>query len=173
MYSSGRAAARGDLIRVVVDEKTSASKAHSLATARETTAAAAEATTGQESAVHDLVRNANLKLLPYNISGSSDFTGDGSTASSESLAASLTAQVVDVLPNDVLVIHGERLVAQGNEEVRMVLTGLVRKRDVTGDNTVLSTEIADARIRYVSTGDVSRGSSPGWLARILQWILPF
>jgi len=173
MYSSQRAGARGDLIRVIVSEETSASKNHSQKASKEFSAAAAEGRIGNPNSSQTLPKALSLTLPSYSLSGSSEFSGDGGSATSETLATSLTAQVVDVLPNGILVIHGERLVTQGKEEVRMVLTGIVRRRDVTAENTVYSSQIADARIRYVSTGEVTRGSSPGWLSRLFQAVNPF
>lgn len=173
MYSSQRAAARGDLIRVIVNEETSASKQHSISANKEFSASATEGQIGNAASTAALPKAMNLTLPSYNLSGKSDFTGDGATATTETLAASVTAQVTDVLPNGILVIHGERLVTLGKEEVRMVLTGMVRRRDVTADNTVNSNQVADARIRYVSTGEVTRSSSPGWLARLFQYVNPF
>lgn len=173
MYSSRRAMQRGDLIRVIVDEKTSASKEHSLNTSKDFKATAAEGSIGNPASAHALPRAVSGALPPYSLSAGSEFAGTGGTATSESLAASLTAQVTDVLPNGVLVIHGERLVTLGGEEVRMVLTGMVRHHDVTAGNTVHSYQIADARIRYVTTGEVSRGSSPGWLVRLFSRLSPY
>lgn len=173
MYSIQRATARGDLIRVIVSEETSASKNHSQNTSREFAASAAEGKIGNAKSDQVLPKALNLTLPSYSLSASSEFAGDGSTATSETLTTSLAAQVVDVLPNGILVIHGERLVTRGKEEMRMILTGIVRRRDVTAENTVYSSQIADARIRYVSSGEVTRNSSPGWLARLFQAVNPF
>jgi len=173
MYSSGRAARRGDLIRVIVEEKTSASKEHSTSTSKELTAKATEGTIGSATSSAALPKALNLTLPSYDLSAGAEFAGDGGTATAETLAASLTAQVADVLPNGTLVIHGERLVTLGKEEVRMILSGMVRRRDVTAKNTVFSYQVADARIRYVSTGEVTRNSSPGWFTRVFQRINPF
>lgn len=173
MYSSQRAATRGDLIRIIVSEETSASKNHSQNASKEFSAAAAEGKIGNPNSSETLPKALSMTLPSYSLSGSSEFSGDGASTTSETLSTSLTAQVVDVLPNGILVIHGERLVTQGKEEVRMLLTGLVRRRDVTAANTVYSNQVADARIRYVSTGEVTRGSSPGWLARLFQAVNPF
>lgn len=173
MYTSRRANSRGDLIRVLVDEQTSASKDRSISTGKEFGANAIEGTIGNKDSEYTLPRKVDMALPPYNLSASSSYSGEGGTASSESLAASLTAQVMDVLPNNILVIHGERLVTLGEEEVRMILTGLVRQTDVSANNTVSSVQIADARIRYVTTGEVTRGSSPGWLTRVFHTINPF
>jgi flagellar L-ring protein precursor FlgH len=173
MYSSRRAARRGDLIRVIVEERTSSSKEHSKNTSKDFSAKAAEGQIGNANSTAALPKAANLTLPGYDLSASSSFSGAGDTATSEYLTASLTAQVTDVLPNGVLVVHGERLVTLGKEEVRMILSGMVRSHDVTSENTVLSTQIADARIRYVTTGEVTRGSSPGWFTRIFQFVNPF
>ncbi|MDX9981453.1 MAG: flagellar basal body L-ring protein FlgH, partial [Lentisphaeria bacterium] len=103
MYSSQRAAARGDLIRIVVSEETSASKNHSQAVSREFSAAAAEGKIGNANSSEVLPKALSMTLPSYSLSGSSEFTGDGGSTTSETLSTSLTAQVVDVLPNGILV----------------------------------------------------------------------
>jgi len=63
------------------------------------------------------------------------------------------------------VIRGEKWITlnQGDEYIR--ITGIVRPTDVTAENTVLSTKVADARITYSGTGEVADTNNNGWLAR--------
>jgi len=60
-----------------------------------------------------------------------------------------------------------------DEKVNMVLSGLVRPRDIDNSNTVASSRLADAHIYYESGGDVSRGTQPGFFWKIFQFINPF
>jgi flagellar L-ring protein precursor FlgH len=179
MYSSKRAWTVGDLLTVVVDEQTSSSKTSALATKRESAATASPNNTigypaSQTNATYQALTNSKgVVLPPYSLSANAQFTGSGNSASAETLQATYTAQVVDVLPNSVLVIRGERSVTFNRENVRMVLTGMVRPLDVTADNTVKSSQIAQATISYQSKGSVTRGSSPGWFWRLFEAINPF
>ena len=55
----------------------------------------------------------------------------------------------------------------------MQISGLVRQADVTPENKVLSTRVADARIVYKGKGEIARASKQGWLQRFFSIISPF
>lgn len=103
----------------------------------------------------------------------SQFDGSGSTARSGALTAYISARIVQILPNGNLVIEGNREVRVNNENQIITLTGVVRPRDITPENIVQSTYIADARISYSGSGVLNDQQRPGWLARILDNIWPF
>jgi len=102
-----------------------------------------------------------------------DFKGGGETSSEEDLASTMTARVLDVLPNGSLLLEGRRVVQLQEEKVQMVLTGMVRPRDIAADNTVSSSRIADASIRYETSGPISRDQKRGLFTRMINWINPF
>jgi flagellar L-ring protein precursor FlgH len=72
-----------------------------------------------------------------------------------------------------MIIEGNREVRVNNENQIITLTGMVRPRDISSDNMILSTYIADARISYSGSGIVNDRQKPGWLSRILDVIWPF
>jgi flagellar L-ring protein precursor FlgH len=71
------------------------------------------------------------------------------------------------------VIRGSRHVRLNNEDQIIVLSGIIRPEDISQDNTILSSFVADAKIEYFGKGVVSDEQRPGWLARILNVIWPF
>ena len=85
----------------------------------------------------------------------------------------MTARIVDILPNGNLVIQGNREVRVNHENQIITLTGLVRPRDISADNVVLSTYLADARISYSGSGIINERQRPGWLTRVMGKIWPF
>jgi len=101
------------------------------------------------------------------------FDGSGSTSRDESMTASVTARVVRVMPNGNLFIEGTRKIRVNNETQNITLSGIIRPSDISPDNTVLSSYVADARIDYTGNGPVSDKQRPGWLARILDTVWPF
>jgi flagellar L-ring protein precursor FlgH len=111
------------------------------------------------------------KLL--NASYDSKFTGSGSTSRKENLTASLSAKVMEVLPNGNFLIEGRRNVKVNSEDQIIKVEGTVRPRDIAADNSVNSSLIADARITYTGNGVVSDQQSPGWLMNIFNKIWPF
>ncbi|MBI9085917.1 MAG: flagellar basal body L-ring protein FlgH [Desulfobacterales bacterium] len=104
---------------------------------------------------------------------SNDFDGDGETTRSGDLTAYVSARVTGITANGNLMIAGFREVTVNNEQQLISLTGVVRPKDVTPDNVVLSTYVADARIVYSGTGIVNDKQRPGWLARTLDQVWPF
>ncbi len=88
-----------------------------------------------------------------------EFKGDGSAEQSNELTGDITVTVVEVLANGNLRVRGEKQVTinQGDELIRV--SGIVRVADITAENTVLSTQIADAQIVYVGNGGIVENSN--------------
>lgn len=170
MYSSERAADVGDLVTVIIDQSSSLNKDQSMNTSKESNA---DVSTPQIGADSEWLTSKLEKITPMQLSGSSEYSGTGSKSSSSSFNTEFATRVVDVLPNSTLLIQGDREVMLDGELVNMTMSGLVRPRDVRSDNTVLSSKVADARIQYKNTGDLSDGSKPGWLWQFFQFINPF
>ena len=116
-----------------------------------------------------------IKEIPTMLSGksSSGFEGKGSTSRETTLETTMTARVIDVLPNGYLVVEGKREVRVNNESQRVYLSGVVRPEDISPHNVVYSSAIAQMSVRVEGKGAVSRPIKPGWLYKILTGILPF
>jgi flagellar L-ring protein precursor FlgH len=104
---------------------------------------------------------------------SSDFKGDGETSRSGNLEAYITCRVVDVMNNGNLKIVGTREVMVNNENQLIILSGVIRPRDISDTNVILSTYISDAKIAYSGSGVVDDRQRPGWLANLLNNAWPF
>ena len=87
------------------------------------------------------------------------------TKRSGAVTAYVSARVTGISSNGNLMIAGFREVTVNNEQQVITLTGVVRPKDITPDNVVLSTYVADARIVYSGTGVINDKQRPGWLAR--------
>jgi flagellar L-ring protein precursor FlgH len=109
----------------------------------------------------------------FKASMKNSFDGSGETSRNETMTASITARVMEVTPNGNLFIKGTRQVKVNNENQIITLTGLIRPVDVSPDNTVLSSYIADAKIEYTGSGPVSDKQRPGWLLRAIDFVWPF
>lgn len=101
------------------------------------------------------------------------FDGKGTTTRSSRMTAFITARVIKVQPNGNLVIRGARDVRVNNENQYIYIQGEVRPVDISSNNVVLSTYIADAVIELSGYGVVSDKQHPGLVARLLDWIWPF
>ncbi len=139
----------------------------------------ATTTTGRNSSIAGGIDNfftLEDYITPYTqVSGSlkSDFEGNGSTDRSGRLMATITVRVVAVLPDGNLKIAGSREVSVNNEKQLIALTGFVRPEDIDHTNTILSTDISDARIAYSGVGIINDRQRPGWMMRTLDAIWPF
>jgi flagellar L-ring protein precursor FlgH len=103
----------------------------------------------------------------------SAFQGEGSTAQSNRLSGEMTVTIVEVLPNGVFRVAGDRRLwlTRGEEQVQIM--GLVRREDIGPDNRVPSTRVADARIRYSGTGEVASQVRQGWFSRFFGLVNPY
>jgi flagellar L-ring protein precursor FlgH len=98
------------------------------------------------------------------------FTGRGETRRSERFAAQITVTVREVLPNGDLVVGGEQLLLVNGERTRIGVRGRVRAADISAENVVPSSRIADAQIDYGGRGFVSRSARPGLINRIFRFL---
>ncbi|GFE59505.1 flagellar basal body L-ring protein FlgH [Geobacter sp. AOG2] len=163
---------RGDIITIVISETASASKQASTSTGRSTSINAGMPNfLGLEKA-GILKNNMDLSQL-INANVDSKYAGSGSTSRQENLTATISAKVIDVLANGNLLIEGRRNIKVNNEDQEIILTGTVRTRDISTDNTVNSIFVADAKISYAGRGIISDRQSPGWLMNIIDKVWPF
>ncbi len=105
--------------------------------------------------------------------GSSSFTGEGDTNREGELVATITARVVEVLPNRNLILEARKEMTINEETQILVLSGMVRPDDIDSSNTVSSSKIADARIYYVGDGVIGDKQKPGWMVRAVDHLWPY
>lgn len=99
-----------------------------------------------------------------------NFSGEGKLDRSDSMSARVQAQVIDVKPNGILVIQATKMIKNDEEEQRFTLTGMVRAEDVTPDNSVLSTQLADLYLEKNTTGAARDSSKRGWIPRFFDML---
>lgn len=104
------------------------------------------------------------------ISFGGGFVGRGEVRRRERFVTRMSVTIDDILPNgDYLVSGGQHLLING-EETHVRVRGRVRPVDITGDNQILSTRIADAQIEYDGSGFVSKGTRPGLFHKIFGFL---
>jgi flagellar L-ring protein precursor FlgH len=168
LYTDARALRENDLVVVKVEEVADARRSadtdvvhdsNTKATIGFLTASAAAPATGT-----------NVEL-----GGGLDkrFKGQGSTARTERLTATVPALVRKVLPNGNLFIEGHRVVLVNAEEQHFYISGVVRPIDIDQENSVKSSMIADAEIEFTGNGILSDNQRQGWAARWMEKLWPF
>ncbi|NOX57391.1 MAG: flagellar basal body L-ring protein FlgH [Planctomycetes bacterium] len=90
----------------------------------------------------------------------------------DSLTTRITAEIVDVKPNGNLVVEATAQTRHDKEVHTMRFRGMCRSIDVTPDNTVLSTQIANKKIDILTKGSIRNATRPGWAGEIYDWIRP-
>jgi flagellar L-ring protein FlgH len=172
MFSDKRASAVGDLITIVVQENTTATKDNKTSTSKKSSMDAAITSFLYSPAASSLLtKGGQLPALKYAFNHA--FEGGGTIDNSEQIVARITVRVIDVLPNRNLMIEGTRETAFGGEKQNMILRGIVRPEDLSANNTVYSYNVADAKIQIVGKGSITDNQKRGWFTWIWEKINPF
>jgi len=164
LFRDLRARNVNDIVSIVVVENSSASNSANTATQKK-----GDASVTTPGFLYGIKVPAN----PLTLNSATDFTGQGSTTRSGQLNASLSARVVEVLPNGDLVVEGKKEVTINRERQVLTVRGTVRQYDIAPSNVVLSTSIANMEILFDGKGIVSDANKPALLSKILKYVLPF
>jgi flagellar L-ring protein FlgH len=105
--------------------------------------------------------------------GQSDQTGSGAINREEKIQLTVAAVIVDRLPNGNLVIAGRQEVRVNGEVRELTVSGVIRPEDITSENTINHTQIAEARISYGGRGQLSTIQRPNWGQRIADAVTPW
>jgi flagellar L-ring protein precursor FlgH len=156
LYSDPRAAKVGATLTVLIYEQASA-------------ATSADRATNESTGISGGIRgNQNLNAGEIDVATQSE--GGGSLSRSGQLMASVSVTVREVLPNGELSVQGEQLIEFNEENQHIKIEGRVRPQDISAENTVISTRLADAKISYIGEGLLGQQQKPGWLTRAFNWI---
>lgn len=169
LYSDTKARRVGDIITVILMENTQASKTAKTETKKETDASL-EPLVG----LNGLAPTIDGNTIQLGIESDANFKGDAKSNQSNSLSGEISVHVLRVLPNGNLIIRGEKWLTLNTGQEFIRLTGIVRASDVTSENTVDSTRVANARISYSGKGSLAESNEAGWLSRFfMSSVWPF
>ncbi len=163
IYSDSKARRVGDIISVILSESTQAQKTSTTELKKE-----------NKSAMQPMVGlggapvTINGNSLQFGLDQKSNFKGDSSADQGNSLSGNISVHVLKVLPNGNLVIRGEKWMTLNNGDEYIRLTGIIRSKDISANNTILSNKIANARIQYSGTGAFAEAQEQGWLSRFFN-----
>ncbi|ASP46572.1 flagellar basal body L-ring protein FlgH [Cognaticolwellia beringensis] len=163
IYSDSKAHRVGDIISVILSESTQANK-NAKTELKKDNGASMSPITG----IGGAAINFNNKALQFGYDQTSNFKGDSKADQSNSLAGNISVHVLRVLPNGNLMIRGEKWMSLNNGDEYIRLTGIVRSQDISSDNTVTSSKVANARIEYAGTGTFADVQEQGWLSKFFN-----
>lgn len=165
-FEDPRARLPGDSLTILITEKVTASQKSSSSIDR-----SGDASSGITALPFAGV--ADLAKLNIGASSSNTFSGKGGTESANTFSGSITATVLEVMPNGHLVVAGEKQIGV-NENVDVLrFSGTVDPRQIQPGNVVASTQVANARIESRGRGAQGEALSIGWLARFFLSVIPF
>lgn len=168
LFADRKASRVGDIVTVVVSEAAAASSTQNKESTRTSTVNDAVTQFITPSALTHGGTAPSLQL-----SGKSDYTGGGQVTNSNSVTSRAAVLVTDVLPNGNMVIEGARKVTFSGETQYIVLHGVIRADDIGSDNTVNSTNVAEARVEVVNQGALSDAQKQGWFSKLYETLRPF
>jgi flagellar L-ring protein FlgH len=166
--TDAKAARLHDVVSIVVIESLAASTDGQVKNVR-----ASNASSSVTSLFGALKVSNNLQNL-VGQNSSSGLTAQGQSSTNSSLATTFGGEVVDVLPNGMLVVQATRQLTFSQQTQLIKLRGLVRPEDVSAQNQVLSTAMTDLELEVTGKGIVSDSTyRQNPLVRLLEKLLVF
>ena len=117
-------------------------------------------------------RSASFNRASASGTSSNTFEGKGTTESANTFTGTITATVLDVLPNGHLVVSGEKQIGVNQHVDVLQFSGQVDPRTILPGNVVPSAQIANVRIQQRGRGAQAEAQTIGWLARFFLSVLP-
>ena len=162
-YTTSKAFKVGDIVTVLIIESTSAiQKAGTDTNVSDSLSASFDHTIEK---LKPTIDSSNMAAA----SAQNKYKGIGATTRSSSVQAKVAAVVTRVLQNGNLLIKGEHRVAVNTERQVITISGMVRPKDVSLDNTVYSYQVANASVSVKGTGTVQEAEEPGWFTKMVNW----
>jgi flagellar L-ring protein precursor FlgH len=167
----------GDIITVIVRETLDASTTAGTNTKKESDVKADAAASANPFLVGDKPDGNNIlnpgELPNWDIQSQNETKNTGDTRRRNSLTTSITCTVVEVFPNGNLKIEGEKQVTVNRDDSMVSVSGIIRSKDISAQNTIQSTQVADASVKVKGKGPLWNNQRRGIVTRVLDWFSPF
>lgn len=146
----------GDSVTILIYETATASASNNTDTSRKTD--------------FGISSKDNINTNSAGLNVDSRFNGGGDVNRTGNLLAKITARVTRIEENGEMLIEGQQYIELNEDKQTISLTGRIRKEDIEFNNTVVSTRIADAKIKYITEGALADRQKPGWITRVFDWL---
>ena len=156
IFSDRKAQDVGDILTIAISESTSLSTSKSGSNSK---SGNVSLSTGV--GIFDFLRAASA-------SGSDSFKANGSASSKNTTTANVTVTVVDIQPNGNLVLEGTQSIWHNKNEHKITFRGVCRPEDVTASNTIPSTKIAAAEVKFNGKGPLNAKQRQGILTQVFN-----
>lgn len=158
MYSDKKARNVGDILTIVISESTTQT-----ATKSRRNSKSGSVSVGTGTGIFDFIK-------AFSASGSDNWQADGSATDTNRFTGQITVTVVEVLPNGNMVVEGTQSIWQNRDEHKITLRGVIRRDDVTMNNTVPSYKVADATLKFNGKGPLNAKQRQGILTQIFNFL---
>lgn len=174
-FQDQRASKVGDIITVNISAKDTATMKNKTEQTRDTNkdTVNVNALAGYEKYAKDYLPDAVDVTSLFDVKSDHDVTGEGKIDRSEKINMTMAAVVIQVLPNDNLVIEGTQEIRVNYELRQLSVRGIIRRADISSDNTIESSKIAELRVSYGGKGTVSDMQQPRYGRQLIDIISPF
>lgn len=163
LFADLRARNVGDILTINLVERMQAENESSTNSTK-----ASSLDTGTPTIAGRPVTSGGTQILNNEIESDRSFSGGSDSSQSNRLNGSLTVSVSERLANGNLVVTGEKWITINRGEELIRVTGIVRPVDIGPDNSIDSTQVANARIEYRGVGTLADSNRPGWLTRFFN-----
>lgn len=158
LYADKKARNVGDILTIVINESTTQTATKARSNSKE-----GSLNVGAGTGIFDFIK-------AFSATGSDSFKADGSATDTSRYSGQITVTVVEVLPNDNMIVEGTQSIWQNRDEHKITLRGTIRRDDVTMNNTVPSSKVADASIRFDGKGPLNAKQRQGILTQIFNFL---
>jgi flagellar L-ring protein precursor FlgH len=163
IYSDSKAHSVGDIISVILSENTQSRKTAKTELKKENKTEL-DPIIGLGGAPVTI----NGQSIQFGVDQNTKFKGDSKANQGNSLSGDISVHVLKVLSNGNLMIRGEKWITLNNGDEYIRLTGVIRSKDISASNTILSSKVANARIQYAGTGTFADINEQGWLVKFFN-----
>ena len=169
-----RASRVGDILTVLIAIDDSAKTSNATNTSKTSSNALGVPNfLGLESSLGRILPKAFVPKTAIATNSSMVSAGSGGIDRQEQITLTIAAVVTQVLPNGNMVIQGRQEVRTNDDTRILTVAGIVRPEDITAANTILHTQIAEARISYGGKGDIASVQKTAGGTALLQRFAPF
>ena len=158
LYSDKKARNVGDILTIVINESTTQTASKS-----RTNSKSGSISVGTGTGIFDFIK-------AFSANGSDSFQADGEATDTNRYSGQITVTVVEVLPNDNMIVEGTQSIWQNRDEHKITLRGTIRRDDVTINNTVPSYKVADASIKFDGKGPLNAKQRQGILTQVFNFL---
>lgn len=166
LYTENRARRVGDVITVLIQETTDATQSAGTQNQKNSNLSVG-------AGIGSWGNSGTSPINQAGLGGQSYSKGQGTSSRSAKVVGQMTAKITRVLPSGNYMVEGTRYVEVNEDKQIIEVAGEIRPADITSDNTVPSSRVANARIKVTGSGPASESAKPGLLTRLFSWLMVF